>query len=68
MDSLNIKLGKNIKYMNNYEKNINFIVENNNIDDIITKVNKIEELMLNLKMNVNSKLIFDKMIIEFSEV
>ena len=68
MDSLYTKLGKNIKYMNNYEELLNIITTNNDIDDIITKVNLIEELKLNLKMNVNSKLLFDKMIIELSEV
>ena len=68
MDSLNIKLNRKINFMEDYEEIINLIVENNNINDIITKVNKVEELILNLKMNVNSKLIFDKMIIEFSEV
>ena len=68
MDSMYIKLGKNIKYMQNYEEILNIITTNNDIDDIITKVNLIEELKLNLKMNVNSKLLFDKMIIELSEV
>ena len=68
MDSLYIKLGKDIKYMKNYEEILEIITTNNDIDDIITKVNLIEELKLNLKMNVNSKLLFDKMIIELSEV
>ena len=63
-----VKLNRKINFMEDYEEIINLIVENNDINDIITKVNKIEELILNLKMNVNSKLIFDKMIIEFSEV
>ena len=68
MDSLYKKLNKNIKYMNEYEEILDLVVKNNEINDIITKVNLLEILKNNVKSNVNSKLIFDKLIIEFNEV
>ena len=68
MDSMYLKLNKGIKYMQKYKETIDLINQKNTIDDIITKVNLIEELKTNLKINVNSKLLFDKMIIELSEV
>ena len=67
-DSIKLKLERKIKYCFEYEDILNLIVENNDINDIITKVNKIEELKYYLKMNVNSKLLIDKLIIELSEV
>lgn len=68
MDCLYIKLDKKIKNMDKYYELINLIVEKNEINDIITKVNLFESLKNDLKNNVNSKLIFDKLIIEFNEV
>ena len=68
MDSLYVKLDKKIKYMINYKEILDLVVENNQINGIISKINLFEELKNNLKSNVNSKLIFDKLIIEFNEV
>ena len=68
MDCLFKKMNKKIKYMNKYVDIIDLIIEKNRVNDIITKINIIENLKLCLKSNVNSKLIFDKLIIEFSEV
>ena len=68
MDSLYKKLNKDIKYMINYEEILDLVVENNEINDIISKINLFEQLKKDLKYNVNSKLIFDKLIIEFNEV
>ena len=68
MDSLYMKLNKDIKYMINYEEILDLVVENNEINDIISKINLFEQLKNDLKYNVNSKLIFDKLIIEFNEV
>ena len=65
---MRVKLNRSIKYCFEYNDIINLIVENNDINDIISKVNKIEELKNHLKMNVNSKLLIDKLIIELSEV
>ena len=68
VDAMRVKLNRSIKYCFEYNDIINLIVENNDINDIISKVNKIEELKNHLKMNVNSKLLIDKLIIELSEV
>lgn len=68
MDSLYIKLNRNVKYMNNYKEIIDLIVEKNNEDSIIKKLNIIEKLKNDLKYNINSKLLFDRLIIELSEV
>lgn len=68
MDSLYKSIDKDIKYMISYVEIINIIMEKNKINDIITKVNLFEDLKMDLKNNVNSKLIFDRLIIEFNEV
>ena len=68
IDSMHVKLGKEIKYMDKYPQLIEIINKNNNIDGIIAKVNIIEKIKNDLKMNVNIKLLFDKLIIELSEV
>ena len=68
MDSLYKKMGNDIKYLLSYIEIVDLIVEKNDINDIITKINIIEQTKLYLKSNVNSKLLFDKLIIEFSEV
>ena len=68
VDSMNKKLNKEVKYMKDYMNFIDIIVENNDINDIITKINIFEEVKNNLNSNVNSKLLFDKIIIELSEV
>ena len=68
MDALYMKLGKNINYMFNYEQIPEELSNLNEKDSLINKINIIEELKNELKMNVNSKLLFDKLIIELSEV
>ena len=68
MDALYMKLGKNINYMFNYEQIPEELSNFNEKDSLINKINIIEELKNELKMNVNSKLLFDKLIIELSEV
>lgn len=68
MDALYMKLGKNINYMFNYEQIPEELSNLNEKDSLINKINIIEELKYELKMNVNSKLLFDKLIIELSEV
>ena len=68
MDALYMKLGKNINYMFNYEQIPEELSNINEKDSLIDKINIIEELKNEVKMNVNSKLLFDKLIIELSEV
>ena len=65
MDALYIKLGKNINYMFSYEQ---IPEELSNINEKEELINKVEVIKNDLKMNVNSKLLFDKLIIELSEV
>ncbi|MBQ9023647.1 MAG: hypothetical protein IJ105_00330 [Bacilli bacterium] len=62
------KTNKKIENIENYEEIIEYINKNNEISDIITKINLFESLKNDLKNNVNSKLIFDRLIIEFNEV
>lgn len=68
MDSLYMKLGKNINYMFNYEQIPEEISTINEKDSLIEKINVVESIKNEVKMNVNSKLLFDKLIIELSEV
>ena len=68
MDALYIKLGKNINYMFSYEQIPEELSNINEKEDLINKINIIEVIKNDLKMNVNSKLLFDKLIIELSEV
>ena len=68
MDALYIKLGKNINYMFSYEQIPEELSNINEKEELINKINIIEVIKNDLKMNVNSKLLFDKLIIELSEV
>ena len=68
IDSLYLILGKKIKYMNDYEEIVDFIVENNNKNSIIKKINIFNEIKNQIKLNINIKLMFDRLIIELSEV
>lgn len=68
VDSLYSIMNKEIKYMFNKEEIIEYIKEKNNQLDIIKKISIINDIKNQLKMNVNTKLLFDKLIIELSEV
>ncbi len=67
-DALNIKISRNLNYMYDYTDKIEQIKNNNTEDQLIRKINIIEEIKKQLLLNVNSKLLFDKLIIELSEV
>ncbi|MBP3634865.1 MAG: hypothetical protein J6J17_00185 [Bacilli bacterium] len=67
-DALYMKLGKNVNYMASYEDKVSFIDNKNSVDSIVNKICIIESLKNELKVNVNNKLLFDKMVIELSEV
>lgn len=67
-DSLYYILGKKINYFTNYEEKVSFISNKNNENKIVKKISIIEKIKNELKMNVNNKLLFDKLIIELSEV
>ena len=68
MDSLYFKLNNEINYMNDYLDLIEYISKNNEINDIINKVNIVEKIKNDLIYNINQKLLFDRLIIELSEV
>lgn len=68
IDILYKKNCNKIKYYTDYEDNIIDIAEMNNEDDIIKKIYIFESLKDKIKFNVNSKLLFDKLIIEVGEM
>ena len=65
-DVLYKQIGKNLKYYNSYEEEINQVSSSNNLSDITNKITKIEKLKEHAFSNVNMKLLFDKLIIELS--
>ncbi len=67
-DCLYYKLGKNINYFLNYEEKIVDISNKNEENQLVKKISIIEEIKNYNRSNVNSKLLFDKLIIEMSEV
>ena len=68
MDALYVKLGRKINYMFNYEGIVDFLANKNTEDSMVKKINIIEGIKSDLRMNVNTKLLFDRLIIELSEV
>lgn len=67
-DSLYSKMNLEIKYMNEFLDLISLICEKNDKEKIVSKICILEELKKEVKMNANTKLLFDKLIIELSEV
>ena len=67
-DILNYKLSRNIVYTLNYIDDIKKISENNSIEEIINKLNLIDDLKVKLDTNMNLKMLMDEFIIKFSEV
>lgn len=63
-DVLYKQIGKNLKYYNSYEEEINQVSSSNNLSDVTNKITKIEKLKEHAFSNVNMKLLFDKLIIE----
>lgn len=68
MDALYLKLDKKINYMLDYEGLIEFLSQRNSEEQITKKISIIESIKSDIRMNVNAKLLFDKLIIELSEV
>jgi DNA polymerase-3 subunit delta' len=64
MDILYQKSGGNIKYFIDYEYDIINISEKNDINKILNKIYIFERLKNEVNYNVNSKLLFDKLIME----
>ena len=52
----------------NYEDIIMELSNNSDLDKLIKKMNIIEEIIDNNNFNLNNKLLFDRLIIQLSEV
>lgn len=63
MDVINYKLGKNIKFNLNIS-DIEYISKCNEIDNLLRKINIINQLRDNNRFNLNSSLMMDKLIID----
>lgn len=68
MDILYKKNCNSIKYFVDYESDIINISEMNDVDLILKKIYIFEELKNKIYFNVNSKLLFDKLIMEVGEI
>lgn len=62
-DVLNILLGRDIVYFKEFDDSIRKIVKNNEISDIIWKIDLINQFIINTKFNVNKELFIDNFII-----
>lgn len=63
-DILNIKLNRDIEIFTYYVNDLKIIDENNNLDEITSKINVIMDLREKIKFNINSNLLMDKLVIE----
>lgn len=63
-DILNIKIDRKLEVFNDYVNKINFIAENNTLDEITKKINVIINLREKIRFNINNNLLIDKLIIE----
>ena len=62
-DVLNQKITNEIKIFKDYQEYISFISKINELDVIVKKINIINELITNIKFNVNLNMLMDKLII-----
>ena len=62
-DVFNLKINKRIEIFNNYVNKLDFVCENNTIDELTNKINVIIDLRKKIKFNINSNLLMDKLII-----
>lgn len=66
IDILNYKLNRNIEYFSKYENKIKKINEFNEIDDIIRKIEIINDFQKKLNYNINKELFINNFIITFT--
>lgn len=67
-DILNYKLNNNVLYFNEYKKEIEEVVNKNEMAIICEKIKIVVELSETIKFNANANMLMDKLIIELSEV
>ena len=67
-DCIHYKVKNEINYMNDYKEVIDEICSLNNIESLGKKIKIVENVKNELGLNANMKLLFDKLIIELSEV
>lgn len=63
-DVFNYHLTKEVKIFKEYVKDIEYVVQKNKIDVIISKINVIMSLKEKIKFNINNNLLMDKLLIE----
>lgn len=68
MDAINIKCNHCLNFFDEYEKKLEYIVKNNNINKLINKVNTILKLKDLIKFNLNTNLFLDRLILEMEEI
>lgn len=68
MDAINLSCGYNLNIFDKYEINLKEIVNKNNIDKLLHKINVVLELKDLIKYNINTSLLMDKLILELEEV
>lgn len=66
-DILNYKIGNNIELFLEYEEEIKNISEKNTVDNLLNKINKLNENRKNIEYNANLSLLIDRIIIELEE-
>lgn len=67
-DCIHYKVKNEINYMNDYKEVIDEICSLNDIESLGKKIKIVENVKNELGLNANMKLLFDKLIIELSEV
>ena len=68
MDAVNLASGYHLNIFDKYETNLKEIINKNNIDKLIEKINIILKLKDLVKYNINTSLLMDKLVLELEEV
>ena len=68
MDAINMKCGYHLNIFDKYETCLKEIINKNNINDLLNKINIVLELKDLIKYNINTSLLMDKLILELEEV
>lgn len=67
-DVLNYKMNRKIEVYKNKEKDLKMVSENNDIDKLVAKISLYIKIKENIKYNMNSNLILDKLLIGLGEI